>query len=146
MLVKQGDRTLLEARAKAEPAADVMTRDCPTVDGWLNVQNFVEQELLRTGQRFFFVRDKGEIAGVVTPHEVKEIDRAKWPFVTLQSVMRPLNDLRTVTPDATLINALESMGRHDLNQLPVIANGHLKGVLSRGQVINYLRTHAELRG
>jgi hypothetical protein len=27
MLVKQGDRTLLEARAKAEPAADVMTRD-----------------------------------------------------------------------------------------------------------------------
>src|SRR6267142_1138659 len=27
MLVRQGDRTLLEARAKAEPAADVMTRD-----------------------------------------------------------------------------------------------------------------------
>src|ERR1044071_3010237 len=27
MLVKQDDRTLLEARAKAEPAADVMSRD-----------------------------------------------------------------------------------------------------------------------
>ena len=28
---------------------DLMTRDCPTVDGWMNVQNFVEHELLRTG-------------------------------------------------------------------------------------------------
>jgi len=139
-------RVGLEHALKGVRVADLMTTDYPTVDGSLNIQTFVEQELLRTGQRFFFVRDKGEIAGVVTPHEVKEIDRAKWPFVTLQSVMRPLNDLRTVTPDATLINALESMGRHDLNQLPVIANGHLKGLLSRGQVISYLRTHAELRG
>ena len=62
--------------------ADVMTRDCPTVDGWLNVQNFVEQELLRTGQRCFIVVDKGEITGLVTPHEIKQIDRAKWPFTT----------------------------------------------------------------
>ena len=60
--------------------ADVMTRDCPTVDGWLNVQNFVEQELLRTGQRCFIVVDKGEITGLVTPHEIKQIDRAKWPL------------------------------------------------------------------
>jgi membrane-associated phospholipid phosphatase len=33
---------------KGVRVADVMTRDCPTIDGWLNLQNFVEQELLRT--------------------------------------------------------------------------------------------------
>src|SRR6202790_4789719 len=27
---------------KGVRVSDVMTRDCPTVDGWLNVQNFVE--------------------------------------------------------------------------------------------------------
>ena len=70
--------------------ADVMTHDCPTVEGWLNVQNFVEQELLRTGRRCFIVVDKGEITGLVTPHEIKEIDRAKWPFTTLHDIMRPL--------------------------------------------------------
>src|SRR6516164_7465799 len=35
--------------------ADVMTRDCPMVDGSLNLQSFVEQELLRTGRRCFTV-------------------------------------------------------------------------------------------
>jgi len=123
---------------------DVMTRDCPTVDGLSNVRDFVEHQLLRTGQRCFFVMNKGEIAGLVTPHEVKEIDRAKWPFMTLFDVMRPIEDLRAVTPDAPLLGALESMSRYDLNQLPVILNGHLEGVLSRAHVISYLQTHAEM--
>ncbi len=96
---------------KGVRVADVMTRDCPTVDGWLNVQNFVDQELLRTGRRCFIVVDKGEITGLVTPHEIKQIDRAKWPFMTLHDIMRPLEDLRSVTPDTPLTSALESMSR-----------------------------------
>ena len=125
--------------------ADVMTRDCPTVDGGLNVQTFVEQDLLRTGRRCFIVVDKGEITGLVTPHEIKQIDRAKWPFMTLHDIMRPLADLRAVAPDAPLMSALESMSSYDLNQLPVISNRHLEGVLSRAQVLSYLQTHAELQ-
>jgi Zn-dependent protease/CBS domain-containing protein len=125
--------------------ADVMSRDCPTVDGWLNVQNFVEQELLRTGRRCFIVVDKGEMTGLITPHEIKEIDRARWPFTTLHDIMRPLDEVRSVTPDTPLKSALESMTREDLNQLPVVLNGRLEGVLSRAEVISYLQTHAELR-
>lgn len=125
--------------------ADVMTRDCPTVDGKLKVQNFVDHELLRTGQRCFIVADNGEITGLVTPHEVKQVDRAKWPLMTLHDIMRPLKDLRAVTPDAPLMSALESMSRYDLNQLPVVSNNHLEGVLSRAHVLSYLQTHAELR-
>jgi CBS domain-containing protein len=43
-----------------------------------------------------------------------------------------------------LTSALESMSRYDLNQLPVISNGHLDGVLSRAEILSYLQTHAEL--
>ena len=50
-----------------------------------------------------------------------------------------------MTPDASLTSALESMSRYDLNQLPVISNGHLEGVLSRAEVLTYLQTHAELQ-
>jgi Zn-dependent protease len=125
--------------------ADVMSRDCPTVDGWLNVQNFVEQELLRTGRRCFIVVDKGEMTGLITPHEIKEIDRARWPFTTLHDIMRPLEEVRSVAPETPLKSALESMTRDDLNQLPVVSNGRLEGVLSRAEIISYLQTHAELR-
>jgi predicted transcriptional regulator len=129
---------------KGVRVADVMTRDCPTVDGWLNLQNFVEQELLRTGRRCFIVVEKDEMTGLVTPHEVKQIDRAKWPFTTLHDIMRPIGDVRSVAPDTPLKSALESMSRDDFNELPVVSNGHLEGVLSRAEIISYLQTHAEL--
>jgi Zn-dependent protease/predicted transcriptional regulator len=125
---------------------DVMTRECPTVNGSLNVQNFVDHELLRTGRRCFIVVDKGEVRGMVTPHEIKQIDRTEWPSMTMLDIMRPLKDLRAVTPETQLTNALESMNRYDLNQLPVISKSHLEGVLSRAQILSYVQTHAELRG
>ena len=126
--------------------ADVMARDCPTVEGGLNLQTFVEHELLRTGRRCFIVVEKSEITGLVTPHEIKQIDRAKWPLMTLHDIMRPIGDVRSVAPDASLGSALELMSRDDLNQLPVVSNGHLEGVLSRAQVLSHLQTRAELQG
>jgi Zn-dependent protease/predicted transcriptional regulator len=126
--------------------ADVMTTDCPTVDGWLNVQNFVDQELLRTGRRCFIVIEKDEITGLITPHEIKNLERAKWPFMTLHDVMRPLEEMRSISPADTLASGLELMSKNDLNQLPVVSNGHLEGVLSRAHVLRYLQTRAELQG
>jgi predicted transcriptional regulator len=36
------------------------------------------------------------------------------------------------------------MGRDDVNQLPVVSNNHLEGVVSRAQVLQVLQTRAEL--
>lgn len=124
--------------------ADVMSHDCPVVDGFLNLQNFVDQELLRTGRRCFFVMENGNLAGLITPHEVSVVDRPKWPFTTVDNVMLPLEEIRTITPDATLENALELMGGENLNQIPVVSGGEMKGLLTRSDIVNYFQTRAEL--
>ena len=126
-------------------AGDVMTSDCPALDGNLNIEHFVHDELLRTGRRCFVIQQNGNIAGLLTPHEVKEIPRARWPYTTLSDIMRPLADLHTVPPETPLKNALEIMGKEDLNQLPVMTNGRLAGILSRAQIVDYLRTRADLK-
>jgi CBS domain-containing protein len=65
--------------------------------------------------------------------------------MTLRDVMRPLDDLHSVTPDTPLMNALQAMITGDLNQLPVVTGNHLKGVLSRAQLLGYLQTRSELK-
>src|ERR1051326_9219524 len=125
--------------------ADVMTRECQTVDGNLNLRLVVDETLLRAGNRCFAVLDNGGLAGIVTPHEVKKVDRARWPYTTLFDIMRPLEEIRTVTPETPLKAALEIMGRQDLNQLPVVSNHHVDGVLTRAGVLNYLHTRTELQ-
>jgi Zn-dependent protease/predicted transcriptional regulator len=134
----------LTAGLKDVRVNDVMDRDCTTIDGNLNVQNFVEEYLLRTGRRCFVVTQNGQVAGLVTPHEIKGVEKQRWPFTTLNDIMRPLNQVHTVTPTTPVMEALETMGRDDVNQLPVLAENHLEGVVTRAHVLQFLQTRAEL--
>ena len=86
----------------------------------------------------------GRVSGLVTINELKTIARESWPQTSVQSVMRPLGQLRTVAPNTPAIQALELLSREDINQLPVVSDGHLEGVFSRAHVLRFLRTQAEL--
>jgi Zn-dependent protease/predicted transcriptional regulator len=134
----------LNERLRGVKVGDIMTRDCPTVDGLTNLQTFIEQFLLRTGRRCFVVVENGNIAGIITAHEIKEIEPAIRPYKTVSDAMRPIDQLRTVTANTPVVDVLETMGREDLNQLPVVSEGRLEGVISRGQVLRYLQTRMEL--
>ena len=127
-------------------ALDVMTKDCPVVGGRTNLQTLVDEHLMRTGDRCFVVEEQGRITGLITPHEIKKVPRNRWPFTTVDEVMRPLDQLQTVKPEATVMAALEIMGREDINQIPVVADGQLQGIISRAHILGLLQTRAELRG
>ena len=124
---------------------DVMSRNCPVVDARDNLQTFVDEHPLRTGRRCFVVEGQGRIAGLITPHEVKAVERAKWRYTAIEDAMRPLDHLHTIGTDAPVSDALELMGRGDVNQLPVVRDGQLAGVILRGDVLRLLRTRAELQ-
>jgi Zn-dependent protease/predicted transcriptional regulator len=132
-------------RLRGVRVGDLMVRDCPTVDGRTNLQDFVEDFLLRTGRRCFIVADDGHVEGLITPHEIKEIESSVRSSKTVHDAMRPIDQLRTVTARTPVTDVLETMGREDVNQLPVVSNGKLEGVISRGQVLRYLQTRMELR-
>lgn len=75
-----------------------------------------------------------------------QIPHAQWPYKTLDVVMRPLDQLRTVRIDTPVIKAMEIMGRDDINQLPVIVNGALEGIIYRSHILQLLQTKAALGG
>jgi len=139
----------LEAEASVVLAdvrvGDVMSRDCPTVDGNLNLRTFAEDHLMRTGRRCFVVVENGRYLGLVTINELKQVDSARWPFTTVAQIAVPFERVRTVSPDTPLKRALELMALEDINQLPVLSNDELVGVLSRSQVLQFLQTRAELK-
>jgi Zn-dependent protease/predicted transcriptional regulator len=124
--------------------AEIMDRNCPTVESYLNLQDFVDAYLLHSGLRGYVVVQNQQIVGLITPHEVKQVPRELWPQTSVQAAMRPLSKLRTVSPETPALEALQMMGREDVNQLPVVSDGHLEGILSRTHVVRFLHLHAEL--
>jgi Zn-dependent protease/predicted transcriptional regulator len=138
-------QTSLPGILRNATVAQVMTPDCPTVDGNLNVQNFVDEKLLRTADRCFMVMDNTGLAGLVTPHEVKSLDRARWPYTTVFDIMRPIDQVRTVQPETPLETALQIMSRENVNQLPVVEDGHVEGLLTRARLVSFFHNRFELK-
>lgn len=124
--------------------ADIMERDCALVEGHISLQDFVNEYVLRSGRRCFIVVQNNSLTGLITPNEVKKVPREEWPQTSVQSVMIPPKQLHVVTPDTPAVQALDLLTKQDVNQVPVVSDGHLVGIFSRGQVIRYLQAHAEL--
>lgn len=139
-----GAQVEITERLTGVKVGDVMAQHFETVDANSNLQTFVQEHLLPTGHRCFVVVQQGTPAGIITPHEVKTVDRARWPYTTVGDVMRPLESLRTVSAERPLAEALEMMGREDVNQMPVVQQGKLAGIISRGHIVRVLQTRAEL--
>lgn len=123
---------------------DLMITEPATVDGRVTVQDFVDHELLRTARRCFVVRENGAPVGIVTPHDVRRVERTVWSTTPVELVMHPLDTLRSVQPADSLLEALRAMANADLNQVPVVQGNRCVGLLSRAEVLACLRNRVEL--
>jgi CBS domain-containing protein len=122
-----------------------MSRDCVLVNRGMSLQEFVDIDLLTTGQRCFAVEDQGRLVGLITPRDVSKIPRDRWDKITVREAMRPLQELHIITPDTPVLDALKLMARNDVNQLPVVANGTLQGMVSRSQLVRLLQVRSVLQ-
>ena len=125
--------------------SDIMSRECVVVNRGMSLQEFVNIYLLTTGQRCFAVEDHGQLTGLITLRDVSRIPRDRCEQATVGEAMRPGKELHTVSPDTPVLDALKLMVRNDINQLPVVAQGALQGIVSRAQIMQLLQTRGELR-
>ena len=135
--------TTVTERLRGVRVRDVMSRDCATVDRGTSISD-VAEEVLRTGRRCFFVVDGGRVAGMVTPQEVRAVPRDRWSVTPAAEAMQPVERLHHVEADAPVTEALDMIAGQDVNQLPVLDHGQLRGVISRGRILYLLSTRAEL--
>lgn len=122
---------------------DVMSHECATVPRTTAISE-VAEEVLRTGKRCFFVVDDGRVAGMMTPQELRAVPRERWNVTPASEAMRPLERLHKVDADAPVTEALEAIASEDVNQLPVLERGKLRGVISRDHIMRLLSARAEL--
>lgn len=123
---------------------DIMADERTRVNAGTSIQTFTDEYLLRTAQRCFVVEENGRPVGIIAASDMKRIEREKWPITPVAAVMRPFSQLKTITPDAPVIEALQTMGREDVNQLPVMDDGRMEGIISRSHIFHVLQARSEL--
>jgi Zn-dependent protease/CBS domain-containing protein len=124
---------------------DVISTDYESVDPNVSLQEFVHKRLLPSGRRCFLVMQESRLLGLITLREVRAVDAQAWPHTSVGEVMHLGTEIHTVSRNMPLAEALEIMAREDVNQLPVVSNGIVEGVVTRAHILQVVRSRAELR-
>lgn len=123
---------------------DVMSRECLSLPAELSLQRFADDHVLQSGRRCYAVEEQGDIVGIITPADLAKVERRQLHETPVVRVAHRLHELRSVSPETPVVEALQTMGREDLNQLPVMTAGRMQGILSRSHIVHALQTRSEL--
>jgi len=121
-----------------------MSTQCTAIPADLSLQLLVDEHILGRGQRCFLVNRNDTAVGLLTLHRIKMVPQADWAATSAAQVMLPLEQSVRISPDAELSAALRQMDSDGVNQLPVTQDDHVIGMLSREDIITFLRTLHEL--
>lgn len=120
-------------------ASEAMTRSYTAIQSDTTLQFLVDDHILGGSRRSFIVEQAGQVIGLLTLHHLKDIPKDHWSTTTVAQAMIPASQLKQIGPDTELWEAIAEMDRDGVNQLPVMAAGQIQGMLTREDVISYLR-------
>ncbi len=125
--------------------SQVMTTSMVTTPANISLQKLVDEYFLPQGLRSAFVVQGDQLAGLITLSDIRHIPREQWAQTPVGLAMVPVERLHTVTAQHSLLEAMTLMTGRDVNQLPVVQDGKLVGVLTREAILRSLEVRRSLR-
>ena len=134
---------LVRETLEGVPVSRVMQRDFIPVEPELALDRLIEEHLMKTDQRVFPVVDHDRLVGLVCLDDVRKIPRETWAGTPIREVMTPAASLAAVSPQDDVADALHTLTRRGVNQLPVIEQDRLVGLLRREDIMKWLAFHGD---
>ena len=125
-------------------ASQVMTSVYPTVPSNIMVRELVQGYILTGGHHVFMVADEGRLVGILTLDDIKSVSQPSWEATQVREIMTPVDKLKVVHPDQDALSLLEQMEADDINQMPVVSGDRVIGLVTRDNLIRFLRIRSEL--
>lgn len=125
-------------------ASEMMTSDCPVIVSNVTINRLVQEYIFSRGHRCFLVADEGELKGILTLQNIKTVAQPNWEVTQVRNIMTPVEKLKIAYPDQDALGVLEQMNENDINQMPVVSEGRVIGLITRDNLIRFLRTRSEL--
>ena len=124
-------------------AGDVMSQDVPEIARDISLEDYIH-EVLRTGRRCHIVTGNGNPVGLITLHAVRTFPREEWANTSVQAAMLPLERIHWVAAEEPVLGVLERMQNEDINQMPVMNDGRIVGMITRDSILRVIQTRLQV--
>ncbi|MBA7705609.1 hypothetical protein ES703_114441 [subsurface metagenome] len=82
--------------------------------------------------------------GILTLDNIKSVSQPRWEATQVKEIMTPADKLKVAHPDQDALSLLEQMEADDINQMLVVSGGRVIGLITRDNLIRFLRVRSEL--
>jgi Zn-dependent protease len=137
-------QVMLQSMFRGVKVSQVMNPVPVTVPANISLQKLVDEYFLPLGLRSALVTQSDELAGLITLGDIRHVPREQWEQTPVGFVMIPRDRLHVVYPQQNLNEVMPLMAGLDVNQLPVVQDGRIVGVLSRDSIMRYLEIRRNL--
>ena len=131
-------QAMLQSMFRGVTVGEVMNPSPTTTPANISLQKLVYDNLLPSGVSYALVMQGDRLAGLITLSDIRHIPHEQWGQVPVGHAMIPLEKLHVVSPQQSLNDVLPLMAGRDVNQLPVLQDDQLVGLLSRDAIIRFL--------
>ena len=111
----------------------------------ISLQKLVDEYFVPQGLQAAPVVRGEYLAGLITLTDIARVERERWAYTPVGHVMRLLEQVYVTTPEQPLHDLLEVMVTRGINQIPVVQDGRLVGLLSRESILRYLQVQESLK-
>lgn len=136
--------TVMTNRFSKIHVSEFMTEKIVIVDYQLSIQELVDSYFYKYKFANFPVRKNKEIMGIVNIESVKKIPKESWSQTTVGSITTPLEDNLIVSPDDPVSTAMEKLFANDIGKVLVMNQSKLIGMISKADMLNYMRIQNQL--
>lgn len=123
-----------------------MTENVVTVEYYVSLEQLVEDYFYKYKFSMFPVVRIGEIMGIVTLDDIKKVHKSIWDETTVGSIAQKLEEDLIVSPRDTVSIAMDKAFKNGVGRVLVMEDGRLLGIVSRTDILNYIRIHGQLYG
>lgn len=125
------------------PAAGLTQKGFMVVPPDLPVDRLIDDYFLHSAQRGIPVVAGDRLAGMVSLEDVRKLERRSWPYKTVRDFMTPAGDLLQVAPQDDVYRVLSLLGEREVNQVPVVDDGHVRGLIRREDILKWLSLYEQ---
>ena len=118
--------------------ASVMDRDFGRIQAGVSVQSFAEEHLLEKptspSPRGYAVYREEYLVGLLSLRQLGRIPVKTWPQTSIDSATQPIESAPSMEPSAPALGALHLILEEGVEQIAVMAEGRLLGLVSRNEL------------
>lgn len=138
-------QVVLEDLLEGVSVARLMRTEPKAVSPHTTVGNLVYDKIMGTDERAFPVIEGEQMLGLVCLEDVRQVPREAWESTLVRDIMTPTTSLDIVSPKDEAVSALKKLAQRDVNQMPVLQDGRLVGMLRRADIVRWLQLQSGAR-